>query len=366
MGRLRAGQIPAMRPHKASNRWVVTLSREDFYLGPLDGPASEAERERDRQVGLWLARGRRPRPREGERGILVAALADRYVREFAAPYYRKNGEPTSRFRGVATAMDRLSTLFGPMPAAEFTTDELKAFRASYVREGRSRGTVNDRTRQVVQAFRWAAQERLVPGSVHVDLKTLIPLRKGRGEAPDPEPIGPASPASIEAAQRGRHGPTTEILRVMLLTGMRPGEACGMRAGEIDRSGPVWVYRPGSHKTEHHGKGRAIPIGPRAQAILAPRIDRARGPELYLFPSGKSAFGVTSLRRTIQRRCVRAGVEPFAPNQLRHSSLTEIGRRMGLDAARAVAGHSEASTTVIYAEREAEDLRRAVRVAEEMG
>lgn len=33
-----------------------------------------------------------------------------------------------------------------------------------------------------------------------------------------------------------------MARLQLLTGMRPGEVCRMTAAEVDRSGPVRVYR----------------------------------------------------------------------------------------------------------------------------
>ncbi len=47
----------------------------------------------------------------------------------------------------------------------------------------------------------------------------------------------------------------------------------MRPNDIDRSGPTWVFIPERHKTEHHGKSRFIVIGPRAQQILAPYLER---------------------------------------------------------------------------------------------
>lgn len=49
--------------------------------------------------------------------------------------------------------------------------------------------------------------------------------------------------------------------------MRPGEACGLRFAEVDRAGDVWLYRPAEHKTAYRGKGRVIPIGPKARALL---------------------------------------------------------------------------------------------------
>jgi integrase len=51
--------------------------------------------------------------------------------------------------------------------------------------------------------------------------------------------------------------------------MRAGEVCQMRTCDIDRSGKVWVYRPQTHKTAHHGHKREIFIGPKSQKVLAP-------------------------------------------------------------------------------------------------
>ena len=66
-----------------------------------------------------------------------------------------------------------------------------------------------------------------------------------------------------------------MVRVQRLTGMRRSELLGLSAEIIDRSDPEWwVYRPRRHKTSHHGKPRVISIGPKAIAILAPRLLRA--------------------------------------------------------------------------------------------
>jgi integrase len=49
--------------------------------------------------------------------------------------------------------------------------------------------------------------------------------------------------------------------------MRPGEVCGLTFVEVDRSADAWVYRPTQHKTAHRGKSRAVPLGPKARALL---------------------------------------------------------------------------------------------------
>ena len=43
---------------------------------------------------------------------------------------------------------------------------------------------------------------------------------------------------------------------------------------------LWVCRPSEHKTEHHDATRVVLIGPRAQEVLRPWLDRA--PEAYCF------------------------------------------------------------------------------------
>jgi integrase len=71
----------------------------------------------------------------------------------------------------------------------------------------------------------------------------------------------------------------------------------------------------------------------------------------------------SYRNAILRACEKAGIEPWAPNQLRHTAATEIRARYGLEAAQAVLGHARADVTQVYAER---DLAKAHEVMRAIG
>ena len=62
---------------------------------------------------------------------------------------------------------------------------------------------------------------------------------------------------------GPHG----LVRIHRLTGMRPAEVCQLRPCDIDRTDEVWTYRPESHKNQHRGRDRVVPLGPKAQAVL---------------------------------------------------------------------------------------------------
>src|SRR4029453_18728950 len=54
---------------------------------------------------------------------------------------------------------------------------------------------------------------------------------------------------------------------------------------------------------------------------------------------------------------------WSPNQLRHSAATEIRKRFGLEASQVVLGHSELGTTQIYAQKNLDLAREAVKAVE---
>ncbi|MFK7821623.1 MAG: tyrosine-type recombinase/integrase [Planctomycetaceae bacterium] len=161
-----------------------------------------------------------------------------------------------------------------------------------------------------------------------------------------------------------------MIQVELLTGMRPGEVCQLRLREIDRSGEVWLFTPASHKSEHHGRKRVIPIGPKAQAVIL-RFATADA-EAFVFRPKEASDGNVRARgecyqrnsytQAVARGCKRAGVK-FTPNQLRHTAGTRIREVANLDAAQVVLGHSDRRTTEIYAEA---DTRLAVDVIRRIG
>jgi integrase len=180
--------------------------------------------------------------------------------------------------------------------------------------------------------------------------------------------------------------------------MRPGEVCRLRPCDVDRSGPVWLYRPGRHKTAYRGRERVVPIGPKAQAVLTCWLEqpglsdtdpvfsprramealRARmraARKTKVQPSQRDRRRKTPKKlpgewytplayaHAIARACERAGVPRWSPHRLRHTAATEIRSRFGLEAAQVVLGHAQANVTEVYAER---DLALAAKVAGEIG
>ena len=122
---------------------------------------------------------------------------------------------------------------------------------------------------------------MVPATVYHGLQAVAGLKKGRSQARETQKVQPVADALVDAVLPCLTPPVRAMVQVQRLTGMRPCEVVLMRPCDIDqRAGRTWLYRPESHKTEHHGITRAVFIGPQAQDILKPFLDRSPG--AYLF------------------------------------------------------------------------------------
>jgi integrase len=243
-----------------------------------------------------------------------------------------------------------------------------------------------------------------------------------GEAPERSSIKPVAEDHIVAIKPHVTPQVAAMIDLQLWSGCRPGEVCVIRTIDINTQGPIWEYRPHSHKTEHHGKDRVIYLGPHAQEILKPwlktdlhayvfspaegrawyQAQRAanrktprpkRRPSPQRKPQPKRApgdrYNVFSYGHAIQRACELAFGMPkelrrvskkleaderkrllrtaaewreghcWSPNQLRHNAGTRIRAAYGIEAARVILGHSSAVTSEIYAEIDREKAREIV-------
>lgn len=249
------------------------------------------------------------------------------------------------------------------------------------------------------------------------------LRRGRTDARETKPVPPVPDAIVDATMRHLPEVVADMVRLQRYTGMRPAEVCIMRPMDLDRSDSVWIYRPESHKTQHHGKERTIFVGPQAQGVLLRYL--ARDAEAYCFrPCDSEAkrlaarhaarkvplscgnkpgtnrqrkpkrtagdhYDVNAYRRAIYRAADKAFSHPdlgtlkeselsaaqraelrqwqeehhWASNQLRHTAATEIRKAFGLEAAQIALGHSQANITEVYAER---DMAKGIEVARRIG
>jgi integrase len=418
----RPRRIPSYRYHKASNQAVVVLDGKSHYLGEWESASSWSEY--DRLIAEWLANGRRETPAAEpppSASPTVAEILLAFWRHAHSHYRHPDGTPSEELGNLKAALRPVRQLYGLTPATAFGPLALRAVRRRMVDDGLARTSINARVNRVRRAFKWAASVELIPVSIVTALATVGGLQKGRSEARESDPVEPVALDRVEATLPHLSRPVAGLVRLQLLTGMRPGEACMMRGRDLTPGEVNWTYRPGSHKTEHHGKRRLIPLGPRAVELV--REFLTTNLDAYLFspavsvaefharrsaarksrltpseaakrkasPGSKHAarYRRHTYRNAINRACDKAFPHPtlsaittrrltadqrdelatwrsthrWHPNQLRHTAATEIRAKYGLEAAQVILGHSRADVTQVYAER---DLAKAHDVMREIG
>ena len=426
----RRKHIPSYRLHKQSGQAIVTLTdgaggRRDVLLGPHG--TEESRQEYLRVLKEWEAAGRRlhqPGARTAA-DLTVNELVLAYWR-WAESYYVKDGRPTSEVATVKHALRFLTRLYGATPLRDFDPLRLKAVRQAMVehpvvrkvrvkdpqtrqarveerllRRGLARRFVNKQVQRLRRVFAWGVEEGLVPVTVHQALLRVRGLKKGKGQAREKPRVGPVPPALVDAVLPLVPPAVRTMIEVQRLCGCRPQDVVGLRALDIDMTGPVWEYRPRRYKTEHHNddddpdRERVVYLGPRAQALLKPYLTLNLADYLFsprrseeqrreaqratrktpLWPSHqrhqarkrarraraplRDRYDVASYRRAIRRACLKAGVPVWCPLQLRHAAGTTIRKRFGLEASQAVLGHAELGTTQIYAEVDGATARRVM-------
>lgn len=279
--------------------------------------------------------------------------------------------------------------------------------------GWSRPYINKQIIRARRVFKWAASEEILPVGVFHGLQTVPGLKRGRTVAREPDPIRPV-PDEIVRETISHMTPTLRaMVTAQRAAGMRSGELVTMRAADLDMQGPIWVYTPQHHKTEHHGRSRSICLGRKAQEAIRPFLstdlsacifspirsenerremmhtsrqtplscgnkpgsNRKRHPKW----GAKAKYSTGTFAAAIAYACRRAFPAPdglegddlkqwhrdhkWTPHQLRHGFATEVRRSFGLEASQVSLGHASASITEIYAER---DQRLALEVASKIG
>jgi integrase len=303
-------RAPKYAFHKASGQAVVRINSKLVYLGPW---GSRESKDRYKQaVTRWAddqdrsaAVNKAVAKTLPESSTTLVELIAEYL-DHADAYYQKNGQPTGTAANLRPILRLLKELFGALLVADFRPSHLDAFQGRMIQNGASRRYINDACSRVKTMFKWGVAKDLVPVATWQGLLAVRGLAKGRSKARETKPVLPVADEVVHATLPFLPPVVQDMVQFERLTGVRPGEVCTLRPCDVDRSGgDVWLYRPESHKCEHHDRGRVIAIGPKTQAVLLP----------YLLREG-TAFCFSPRESELRRNAARREDQetPMTPSQ----------------------------------------------------
>ncbi len=237
-----------------------------------------------------------------------------------------------------------------------TPTDVRDYRAHLVTvERRAPATVNRRLAALRKFFGWAKGRKLI---------TELPTDPVKGV-----PTAPRAPKSLakrevdriirEAERRGKKRDVA-ILLTLRHTGLRVGELCDLRLGDIE------VGERKGQLTVREGKGRkhrTVPLNVDVRRALTHYLAvRPRVADDALFISQKTKRGLSAhaVAALVAGYARRAGLPDVTPHTLRHSfakHLLDAGEPLPTVAA--ALGHTNLNTTAIYTQPSARDLERAV-------
>jgi site-specific recombinase XerC len=388
-------------PRKAhsSGQARVKWAGEVHYLGKFGTPESYATfGELMQKITASLTIKATEQPVLRKKTLTINQLCAAFI-ERNKSYYATNKDERHL---IGYALRPLVKLYGPTLANEFGPLAFQRLREHMLTLGHrdtwSRGYINSQCNRVKRMFRWGVSQELVKADVLHGLEAVSPLLKGKCDARETKPIKPVEAELIAAVKPFCNRQVRAMLELQEINGMRSAELVQIRGELVDMASDrgLWIFELIQHKNGWRGQTQKYLLGKKAQALLKPFVkadpaehwfspaeakrelhdSRAKRPEAdrakKRVADPKRRPGAAYTTRTYRRHIYRALVklreaqqvdDRFHPNQVRHTTGTEIRKLYGTEAARVALGHARLSTTELYAER---DFELAKRIARERG
>ncbi len=149
--------------------------------------------------------------------------------------------------------------------------------------------------------------------------------------------------------------SANVIRLLLLTGARRGEAMSATWDQFDLDAGIWV-KPSAHTKQK--KEHRVPLSEPSISLLK-SIKAGGSPSAYVFPGMAQDAPLVEIRRFWNSVCTKAGLEDCRIHDLRHtyaSILASAG--LSLPVIGALLGHTQPNTTARYAHLFDDPLREA--------
>lgn len=373
-------KLPKYRHRKDRDVGFVEVGKKHFHFpGKFNSPESLAAY--NAYIDDYIQRHEDKSSRKPRCMMLILELCVAYL-DHAKTYYRRaDGRPGTEYGVMKVVVAVLKEVAGETYVRDFGPLMLKKVRKAMVKKKWTRTSINKHVNRIRRIFKWGVENEIVDGAVLYRLRHVQPLRADEPGVVEREPVGPVDPQLVKETLPLVNPVVRSMIELQSITGMRSENICLMRPREIDRSGEVWLYRPRNHKTKYRGKKLIVALGPKAQAILKPYLNR--NPEDYVFKPTEgcqrptkqmnSHYRPASYRRSIwyaidsvnkkRKKKGQSEMGMWHPHQLRHNVGTQIRDTYGIEACQAVLGHVSLEASEIYTKKR---IDLATKVVKELG
>jgi integrase len=315
--------------------WVVVYSRHGrsrwLTLGDAGAIGLADARTLAAEAMLAVAKGKDPAAeKKAERGAgTFAELAAKYVEQHAKKHNK------SWRQGEALVNRHALPRWGKLQAAAVTRSDTKALMAGI----EAPIVANQALAAISAVFTWAVREELVAANP-CKLVDRNPTRSRERVLADSE-------VSVFWAAFDEAGGTIgAALKMILLTGQRPGEVARMRREHIVDG---WWTMPGEPVPAlgwpgtKNAQGHRVWLSAPVQALLA-EIGGAAG---FVF-AGPRGRAVAKLDEAMRAICKAIGAERATPHDLRRTFSTMVtGLGFGRDALNRITNHREGGIASVY-------------------
>jgi integrase len=328
----------AIRIHPTGRKaWYVVYSRRGrprwLHLGDAGAVGLADARQMAAEAMLAVAKGKDPAAeKRAQRGSgSFEELAQRYVETYAKKNNKSWQQPDrlvrryllprwEKLQAAAIVRADVKTLMGSIAAPVLANQILAAASA---------------------IFSWAVKEEIVAGNPcrGVDRNQTKSRERVLSDSELPRFWSALDDTGLVASS---------ALKMILLTGQRPGEVSHMRREHIVDG---WWEMPGElvpalgWPGTKNGESHRVWLPKAAQALLAELADDASTGFVFQGARGRPARGLDAAMRAI---CAKLGVERATPHDLRRthgSTITALG--FGRDAMNRIQNHKEGGIASVY-------------------
>ena len=201
-------------------------------------------------------------------------------------------------------------------------------------------------------FAWACTTGILPRNPAAVVKLVGAVAVAPRHLTDTEEDALVAAVTAAGSVRDR-----TLIIVMLHTGLRASEICGLRRDAVTlnkRSGGMAV-------TGKRNKYRDVPLNATARQALKEYLGTHPCDESPLFPSMKTGATLTerAIGYIVRRYAALARVPDLSPHDLRHRFGYRMAESVPLHRLAQIMGHDSLDTTMIYVQATKADLQREV-------